>query len=123
MSKDHLEDLYATFERVQQHLTNSGIGNECSSGGTDRTEVRQAGDNIITRSIERACWLEEAISDVMGDASKANYKTLVRRISQNLRTKEDFKESVLQAQTKEQVISIVDAFANNRVAVMTSEVG
>jgi hypothetical protein len=72
------------------------MNNADSSGGTNRTEIKSS-DNMISLFIERSSWLEEAIFNNVGDASKANYKTLGRRISQSLRSKPDFKEEVIKA--------------------------
>lgn len=47
--------------------------------------------NEIYAFVQSGIRLEEAIFTYIGDGKSANYKTLVRRISQNLRTKDEFK--------------------------------
>lgn len=63
---------------------------ECSSGGTNPTPVTNL-DNEVNTIIQVGIWLEESVCLHIGDSKSANYKTLVRRVSQNLRSKEDFK--------------------------------
>jgi hypothetical protein len=67
---------------------------ECSSGGTNPTPVTNL-DNEVNTMIQVGIWLEESVCTQIGDSKSANYKTLVRRVSQNLRSKEDFRQNAL----------------------------
>ena len=96
MPRDQLEGYHQLTQAIAQQQNSSGMSNADSSGGTNRTEINSS-DNIICLFIERSAWLEEAIFANVGDASKANYKTLGRRISQSLRSKPDFKDVVIKA--------------------------
>jgi hypothetical protein len=67
---------------------------ECSSGGTNPMPARNLESELKT-IVEIAIWIEEAICNQIGDFKSANYKTLVRRVSQNIRSKDDFKTNTL----------------------------
>jgi len=70
--------------------------------------------NDVKLIIQASFQLEEAILESIGGESKSvHYKTLVRRVSQQLRTKEDFKQSILTA-PQNMVKQIVDDFVNQR---------
>ena len=40
-------------------------------------------------------WAEQAIFDTIGESKSVNYKTLVRRVSQAVRSKEDIKDKIV----------------------------
>lgn len=113
MAKEQLDEFYQMTIAIQQQQSNSDLNNEDSSGGTNRTEIKST-DNLVSVYIERSIWLEEAIYHQVGEASRANYKTLARRVSQNLRSKPEFKTQVIQAQNQTEMGSLVDSFVSGR---------
>lgn len=54
-----------------------------------------------------AVWIEDCVFAEFQDAKVAGYKTLVRRLSQQLRTKEDFKSSALYSHNIEDIRILV----------------
>lgn len=76
---------------LQDQQSNQRMSNdECSSGGTNPTPISNLANEVITM-IQVSVWVEEAVATHTGDAHSATYKTLIRRVSQNVRTKDDFK--------------------------------
>lgn len=84
---------------------------ECSSGGTIPNL-----ENEVKTIIQVGIYLEEAICSQIGDAKSANYKTMVRRISQNLRSKEDFKQNALEARSQVDATTLIQNFMVGRGA-------
>ena len=58
-------------------------------------------------------WAEQSIFDTIGESKSVNYKTLVRRVSQAVRSKEEIRDKVISSNSQEQVKAVVDSIGGN----------
>ena len=59
-------------------------------------------------------WAEQSIFDTIGESKSVNYKTLVRRVSQAVRSKEDIRDKIISSNSQEQVKAVVDSIGGNQ---------
>lgn len=87
-SRDRLTELNKMIQdsisSQQQQSKVSQNNDECSSGGTVPVHSN-GGVNLVTQIIKIAIWVEEAIFEKFQDSKSANYKTLMRRLTQAVR--------------------------------------
>ena len=114
MSKSRIQDLTKLVLAMQEQQSNQRMNNdECSSGGTNPTAFNYLENEVMTL-VQVSIWLEEAIACHIGDFKTANYKTLIRRVNQNIRTKEDFKLAVIKARSQDDASALIENFVSGR---------
>lgn len=70
--------------------------------------------------IQLSLWVEEIIFEKFQDSATANYRTLVRRLSQALRQKEEQKSTLMTCSDRESVSNFVQEFMNQRNSGLNS---
>ena len=68
----------------------------------------------IEHFIRLSVWLEEAIFDKINDSKQANYRTMVRRMTQAIRTKEEQKQEILACTDPDSVNNWAQDFVGQR---------
>ena len=98
-------------------------GNDgCSSGGSQGGQLSphtivtsiDSSNNKVALVIQLSLWVEEIIFEKYSDSSAANYRTLVRRLSQALRQKEEQKSTLMTCSDRDSVNNFVQEFMNQR---------
>ena len=73
-----------------------------------------SGANKVKLVLQLTVYIEECIFEKFQDSKSTNYKTLVRRITQAIKQKEEVKSTILTCSDKQSVANFVQEFVNQR---------
>ena len=122
MSKDRLLELDKQVRQFIEQQQSKFSSDGCSSGGSQGGQLSphtiatriDSSNNKIALVIQLSLWVEEIIFEKFQDSSAPEYRTLVRRLSQQLRQKEEQKSTLMTCSDRDSVNNFVQEFMPQR---------